>query len=215
VRETFSGIEKQKSHNANAILMNADHLGFSDHCFDDALCGFMGWDYCYDFLHNEFTGPDLRMREIHRVLRTGGRVGLSSWERQADLDWMQEILIEHFPSINSQRECDTSVQPMVYSWENLTGLEEILTSAGFNNVHFICETAEFVSPDEETWWCQMKHVGWHQYFEEIGTEDISRFKQIVFDALQAYKMDEGIKFSKTVIFAFGEKLSLSQFGDKP
>lgn len=205
MRETFSGIEKQKAHNANVILMNADHLGFSDHTFDDALCGFVGWDYCYDFLHNEFTGPDFRMREIYRVLRDGGRVGLSSWEEQADLDWMQDILIKHFPSINAKRQGEASEQPMIYSCENQSGLEEILTSAGFNNVYLIRETAEFVSPDEETWWRQMKHVGWHRYFEEIGAEALNRFKQIVFSALKAYKMDDGIKFSKTVIFAFGEK----------
>lgn len=215
MQASFSGIEKQQLDNANVAQMNADHLGFSEYSFNYVLCGFVGWDYCYDFLRNKFTGPDPRMREIYRVLRDGGHVGLSSWERQVDLDWMQDMLIEHFPSIYTKEEREVSEQPLVYSQENPTGLEEILTSAGFNNVHFIREVAEFVSPDEETWWRQMEHVSWHRYFEEIAAEALSRFKKIVFNALQAYKMDEGIKFSKTVIFAFGEKQSLSQFGNKP
>ena len=65
--------------NVAALYANAENIGFPDSTFDVALCGFMGWGYCFDFVLGEFTGPDTRMREISRVLKDGGRVGISSW----------------------------------------------------------------------------------------------------------------------------------------
>ena len=138
-------------HNANITLMNADDLGFPDRSFDYVLCGFIGWDYCFDFICNEFTGPDSRGREIYRVLRNGGRFGISSWQEQADLDWMQDILIEYFPYIITSENGEYAQQQLVYSQENLAGLEQILSIAGFNNIQVFEEIAVFISPDEETW----------------------------------------------------------------
>ena len=188
--------------------MNAENMGFEPGSYDFALCGFMGWDDYYDFVLNEFTGPDPRMQEIYRVLRTGGRVGLSSWEKQADLDWMQDILIEHFPSIVTRRNGESAEQPLVYSKENPAGIEQILTSAGFNNIQVFKETTEFVSPDEETWWRQMRSVGWYRYFEELSADELIIFKKIVFNDLRALKHEDGIHFSKTVIFVSAEKTAV-------
>ena len=169
-------------------------MGFESGSYDYALCGFMILDDYYNFLHNEFTGLDPRMQEIYRGLRAGGRVGLSPWEKQADLDWMQEILTRHFPSIVTRENGEGTEQPLVYSKENPAGLEQILTSAGFRNIKVYNETAEFVSPDEETWWRQMQSVGWWRYFEKIGVDEFGSFKKIVFHALQAHKQLDGIHF---------------------
>ena len=66
-------IETQKLDHVSAYLMDAADLEFPDASFDLALCGLVGWDYCYDFVLDKFIGPDTRMREIYRVLREGGR----------------------------------------------------------------------------------------------------------------------------------------------
>ena len=184
--------------------MNAENMGFESGYYDYALCGFVGWDNYYDFLNNEFIGPDPRMREIYRVLRDGGRFVLSSWKRQSDLDWMQDILIKHFPSIVSENG-EVAGQPLVYSQEHPAGLEQILTCAGFQDVQVYNETAEFVSPDEETWWQQMDSVGWWRYFEKLNTDQLARFKRDVFNALQAKKHKDGIRFSKSVDYVLAEK----------
>ena len=140
--------------------MNAENMGFEPESYDLALCGFVGWDDYYDFLQNEFTGTDPRVQEVYRVLRDGGCVGLSSWKRQADLDWMQDILSEYYPSLVTGENGDVGKQPLVYSQEHPVGLEQILKSAGFKNFQVNEEIAEFVVPDEETWWQQMQSVGW-------------------------------------------------------
>ena len=46
--------------NTALARMDASGLGFADGSFDHVLCGFVGWDYCYDFLKMQFTGPDVR-----------------------------------------------------------------------------------------------------------------------------------------------------------
>jgi len=190
-----------------ALYANAENMGFSDSTFDFALCGFMGWSYCFDFAMGEFTGPDIRMREISRVLKDGGRVGISSWVNQNDLDWMEEAIIRHFPSILSDRGF-LERRPIGYSREGAEGYKAILKSAGFGDIEIINETVEFVSTNEEEWWEQMRQVGWHRFFEKIeneGIDRLQRLKEDVFRDLQHYRRTEGIHFTKSVVFVFGTK----------
>jgi SAM-dependent methyltransferase len=207
VREAFSWIEKHALHNAYALHMNAENMGLPNGFFDLALCGFMGWDYCFDFVRGEFTGPDTRMREVSRVLRDGGRVGISTWEQQADLDWMEQKFIGAFPSIASDREF-IERRPIGYSKESAHGYDIILRSAGFEDVEIFREKVAFVSTDEEEWWEQMRSLGWYRYFERTeneGVDKLERFKESVFRDLQRHKHADGIQFSKSVAFVFGAK----------
>jgi SAM-dependent methyltransferase len=208
VRAAFSGIEKHKLNNAYVLQMNAENLGFEDGSFDLALCGFVGWDYCFDFVRGESIGPDTRLEEIRRVLKAGGRVGFSSWERQDDIEWMEEMFLRHFPSIASDHEKDVGRRPLVYSKESTEGFQKILRNGGFEAIEIFKEKAEFVSTDEEEWWEQMRRVGWYRYFERIegvSSEELHRFKKAVFSALHHYKQADGIHFTKSVFFVFGTK----------
>jgi ubiquinone/menaquinone biosynthesis C-methylase UbiE len=193
--------------NVAALYANAENISFPDSTFDFALCGFMGWDYCFDFALGEFTGPDIRMREISRVLKDGGRVGISSWVKQDDLDWMEEAIIRHFPAILSDHEFSQR-RPIGYSREGAESYKVILKSAGFVDIEIIDETVEFVSTDEKEWWEQMRQVGWHRFFEKIeheGADRLQRLKQDVFKDLQHHRRTEGIHFTKSVVFVFGTK----------
>lgn len=208
MQETFSWIEKLKLDNIIVLEMNAGNIGFSTGTFDISLCGFIGWDYCFDFALGDFFAPDVRLMEIWRVLRKGGRIAISSWEWQDDLEWMEEMLIRHFPSILNNYQQGGGCCPMNYSRENSGGYRRILECAGFTNIDISREKAEFVSDNEEQWWQQMNDIGWHRYFEEVermGAKKLSIFKEAVFEGLQAYKHKDGIHFTKSVIYAIGEK----------
>lgn len=208
MKETFSGIEKQKLNNAHVSLMNAENLGFQEGSFDFVLGGFVGWDYCYDFILNKFIGPDTRMEEIFRVLREGGRVAVCAWERQNDLEWLEEKLIRQFPSLVSDREKGAGSDPLVYSRENPEGYGAILQNAGFKTIEFNKEKVELCSTDEEEWWEQMRHLGWQLYFdrlEKMGSNTLQTFKKSVFKDLEHYKHPDGIHFTKSVFYAYGEK----------
>jgi SAM-dependent methyltransferase len=193
--------------------MNAEDLDFPDGSFDLALCGFMGWDYCYDFVLDEFTGPDTRMQEICRVLRDGGRVGFSIWERQEDIEWLEATFLWHFPSLapEADRTARGVRRETVYSRESAKGYVQILRRAGFRDVEIVSETADCVSAGteaKEAWWEQMRSVGWDRPFEQVaslGSDRLPGFKEAVFRALERHMRADGIHFAKSVSFVFGTK----------
>jgi SAM-dependent methyltransferase len=193
--------------------MNAEDLDFPDGSFDLALCGFMGWDYCYDFGLGKFVGPDTRMQEIRRVLRDGGRVGFSTWERQEDIEWLEAIFLWHFPSLapDADGRAGDVRRETVYSRENASGYVQILRDAGFEDFQAICETVDCVHTGieaKEAWWEQMRMVGWDRLLEQVaglGPDRLERFKETVFEALERQMRADGIHFAKSVSFIFGTK----------
>jgi ubiquinone/menaquinone biosynthesis C-methylase UbiE len=207
-RHVTARVGERGLRNTALAHMDARNLGFMRGLFDRVLCGFVGWSDCFDFTRMRSTGPDTRLLEITRVLRDGGQVGISSWERQEDLEWLGEQFRGYFPAYVADQERETGSVMMVYSKENAKGLESILREIGYQGVEIIIETAEFVSTDEEEWWWQVWGAGWWQHMDRVARTDadkLERFKGQVFENLQRHKQNDGIHFSKTVLFAFGKK----------
>ena len=206
--DTFSRIEKQGLENVHVVRMNAEHIGFPDASFDLALCGFVGWDYCFDFYLGEFIAPDTRLAEIRRALRDGGRVGFSLWECQQDIEWLAQTFLRHFPSLAPEPDEHGIRREVVYSKENAEGYHTLLSSAGFGDIRIVTETAGFVCAGKEQWWEQMRHVGWDEPLETVkslGPDRLQAFKEAVFRDLDPFQQAEGIHFTKTVSFVFATK----------
>jgi ubiquinone/menaquinone biosynthesis C-methylase UbiE len=179
--------------------MNAKDLGFPAGTFDIALCGFMGWDDCFDFIRFEFTQPDTKASEIRRVLKDGGRFVCCSWEEQEDLAWMEETIQRHYPAILQDDEY-LERRPIGMAYEKAEGYEIIMQNAGFQRVDVSKETMTFVSTDEEEWWRQMLHLGWDSLIEKIETGELQRVKEAIFQDLQSHKEADGLHFRKVVFF---------------
>ena len=182
-------------------------MGFSESTFDIILCGFMGWDDCFDFSSNIFTRPDTKITEIYRLLRRGGRFVCCSWESQQDLAWMEAAMLRHHPSLIDDADY-IQHRPVGMSYENAPGYELILRSAGFVDIQVLSITADFISTDEDEWWRQMDSVGWGVFFKKLTMENACRFleiKQAIVDDLQQFKHEDGICFSKTAFFVSGVK----------
>ena len=187
--------------------MNARDLGFAAGTFDIALSGFMGWYDCFDFEQNQFTQADTKAAEIHRVLREGGRFVCCSWEAQEDLAWMEDSMLRHYPELLQDAEYLEN-RPIGMAYEKTEGYNIILRAAGFVDIDLMTETAEFISTDEEEWWQQMQAVGWKSLTERLKIADsakYNRIKEAILHELAAYRYSDGIRFSKTVIFASGIK----------
>lgn len=141
------------------------------------------------------------------MLKAGRRVWISAWEKQGDLDWMEETLVRYLPSILSDREF-IEHRPIGYSKESAAGYDIILRNAGFKDIDILHEKAEFVSAGEEEWWEQMNNSGWRRYLakmENVGAERLQRIKEALFKDLQCHKRADGIHFTKSVLFATGSK----------
>jgi len=207
-RHILSRIQRRGLKNIVLAKMDAANLGFVNGLFDRVLCGFVGWDYCFDFMRLEFTAPDTRLAEISRVLRAGARVGISAWARQDDLDWLGEQFRRHLPAYVADQEKETASVMTAYSKENAEGLERILREGGFQDIEIATETAEFVSTNEEEWWWQVWGAGWREHIDRVACTDadkLKQFKERIFESFEQHKHDDGIHFSKTVLFAFGTK----------
>ncbi len=68
VQETKAEIERRSIQNATVLQMDAEHLTFDPASFDDVLCGFA----IFLFPHLEQA-----LSEFFRVLRTGGKLGIT------------------------------------------------------------------------------------------------------------------------------------------
>ena len=207
-RHILSGIQRRGSKNIFLAQMDAANLGFANGLFDRVLCGFVGWDNCFDFVRQEFIGPDLRLAEISRVLRAGGRVGISAWARQEDLDWLGERFRRYLPEYVADEEKEMGGVKTAYSKENARGLERILREGGLQDIDIATETAEFISRNEEEWWWQVWGAGWREHIDRVARADADRLKQFkerIVEGLQQQKHNDGIRFSKTVLFGFGTK----------
>jgi ubiquinone/menaquinone biosynthesis C-methylase UbiE len=179
------------------VQTDANSLGFLPEIFQTVLANFVGWDDCFDFERLEFKSPDKIMAEIMRVLKPGGQVGIGAWVQQSDIDWIINEFKEYLPEYENNITC--------YSKENPKGQEIILENGGFKDIRVLVEKSDFVSPDSETFWRQMKQAA-KGYFMQISEPDVLEgFKDKVAVDLQQLQVPEGIRFSKTVSFAFGIK----------
>jgi SAM-dependent methyltransferase len=202
-----SSLERKAVSNVNVLFMDARNIGFQAQTFDIALCGFMGWDDCFDFVNNRFFKEDRKAPEIFRVLRDGGRFVGCSWEAQEDLAWMEEAMLRYCPSLLKDDEY-LRRRPIGMSYEKAVGYEVILHTAGFGDIDYVSESAEFISTDEEEWWRQMEAVGWESLFEKIKLTDSKEFyriKESILRDLALFKYLDGIHFTKSVFFVSAVK----------
>lgn len=184
--------------------MNAKNLGFQTGSFDTAICGFMGWDDCFDFSRMEFTQPDMKAKEILRVLKDGGWFTCCSWEQQQDVTWMEEAILRHYPAILDDPEYQAE-HPIGMSYEKPEGYEIIFRAAGFHEIEVARERMTFVSTDEEEWWQQMMHLGWESLIGKIDPGKLQNLKEAVFRDLQSFRHANGLYFDKVVMFVNGVK----------
>jgi SAM-dependent methyltransferase len=184
--------------------MNAGNLGFNNDTFDIALCGFMGWDDCFDFDKLSFTRQDRKAPEILRVLREGGRFVCCSWDAQEDVTWMENAVLRYHPTILEDHDY-LEQRPIGMSYEKVQGYELIFRKAGFRDIKISSHAMTFVSTNEEEWWMQMRQLGWSSFVDKIEDNKLRKLKDAIFNDLQTYKKIDGIHFRKAVFYICGRK----------
>ena len=185
--------------NASIIKMDAMELGFTDSYFDFVLCGF-SYIFC-------------RLEDLHTVLKSGGRIALSSWRWQDDLEWMGKVVKNYVPEEDYEDLSDMGIpsddgRPWVYTRETEEELSKRLNGAGFEGVDILEERREFTYADEEGYWDIVTNCGWQHYIkviESTGSARLREFKSEMFSYLQQFKGPKGIHYTKTVLLATGTK----------
>ena len=179
--------------NARALVMNGLCMSFDNGIFDFVLGGFVITD-----LYEQDQG----LTDINRVLKDEGRVGFYSWAFAEDAELMARLLREH-GGLDVQ-----GADSIIFDQETRDSMERMLYDAEFENVRTLTEHVDLVFTDEEEWWREMWDIGWRHHVKEIetkGENQLERFKEYCFEALQDYGKGDGLSFVESVVFGFGTK----------
>jgi ubiquinone/menaquinone biosynthesis C-methylase UbiE len=191
VQEAKKDIERRGLQNATILHMDAEHLLFNDAMFDAVLCG---------LAINLFPHLDQALSEFFRVLRPGGKLGLTlaQDEDQTSKDY-KEILsryhrIYHFP-----------LSPIDGHRLDFSELPQILSRARFDNIQITTERHEFIYADEQEWWSSRWTRGIRYPLEKMSPGVLDTFKTEVFAMLEAHKQPDGIREQLCMWYIVGEK----------
>jgi ubiquinone/menaquinone biosynthesis C-methylase UbiE len=182
-------VRKNLSQNIEVRQMDAEHLQFSDESFDYVLCGFA--IFFFPKLYNA-------MAEFHRVLKPGGQICVSTFDKlfSKEWNWFYEIAKTYLPSEHEEtQETETDNEPEPV-FDTPEGLKAIMNAAGFDDIRIFSETAEFVYETEEEFWSTLWSHGargtLEQIEQETGSDGLQKFKFDVFKKMSEIKNTDGL-----------------------
>jgi O-methyltransferase/aklanonic acid methyltransferase len=193
VRETAKEIENRNSRNAEIGQMDAEQMNFVGSSFDYVLCG---------FALQMFGDSERVLKEIHRVLRAGGHVALSTWAADNPYQtWCHDVLQ---PFVDSPSAKDLPAKIDV-RFDTPPDIKTALQQAGFENIRITVEEKDLVYADEDQYWSSLWSTGIRRRLEKRTPELLQQAKKEVFRKLQALKQPDGFHSVSRALFAFGKK----------
>ncbi len=173
--------------NIETRKMDAEHLEFADALFDAVTCAFALFF---------FPAMDAALREMRRVLKPGGRIGVTVFGGPPppfDPGW--NIFAEQ------ARAYDIAVrtpQRVAYSPEQV---QSLLTTAGFSRVNPRLETYDIVFANEEDWWAFQFTLANRAAILRLSKETRARFKEEYLAKMRPLFRADGLHLGVSVIYA--------------
>jgi O-methyltransferase/aklanonic acid methyltransferase len=187
VEEAARAARETGSSNFETRKMDAEHLEFAPASFDAVTCAFALFF---------FPAMDVALREMRRVLKPGGRIGLTLFGGKPppfDPGW--KMFAEQ------ARAYDTAVrtpQRVAYSPEQV---QSLLTTAGFAQVNPRLETYDIVFATEENWWAFQFTLVNRAAILRLSEETRARFKEEHLAKVRPLFRTDGLHLGVSVIYA--------------
>jgi ubiquinone/menaquinone biosynthesis C-methylase UbiE len=162
-------------------VMDGEALAFPDGGFDRALCAFGVF-----FLPE----PERAAAELHRVLRPGGVVALSTWGREdARWAWEDDLLA----GVEVER------RAIVRPFDDPGSLTELLDGAGFEAIEVAEETVDVRLADADEWWAWKWSYSLRGVLEQLPADQLDAMRRDAAAHLDAMREPEGLPLRLTAL----------------
>ncbi len=190
VQETTAEIRRRNLQNAVMMQMDGERLAFDDASFDYILCGFA----IFLFPHLEQT-----LAGFHRVLRPGGKLGISVARNP---DALSQWYGQHITDYAARYHLPLNVGGNGLDYAHLPSL---LTLAGFADVQVLREHKTFVYASPQEWWDEKWTHGTRYSLEHMTPEVLEQFRSEVFARLAQELQSDGIHEEWQILYHFATR----------
>jgi O-methyltransferase / aklanonic acid methyltransferase len=164
-----------------ARVMDAERLDFADATFSRVLCGF-GLMF--------FPHLDRALAEFRRVLKPGGRIGVSTWQI-SQADDVRAVLDEI--GVGGPGEPGWITDPAELSW--------LLVSAGFSNVTVTVDSHAFRYADLDEYWRTVRGTGERRRLDLLGAAETERVRAALAERLAPCHTSDGLHIRASALLA--------------
>jgi ubiquinone/menaquinone biosynthesis C-methylase UbiE len=171
--------------------MDAEHLEFPDQAFDVVTCAFS------IFL---FPNIEAALREMYRVCKPGGYVGVSIFDKTPPpFNPGLPMLIQQFMAY---RRGVLMPQPIAYAPEEV---EALLSRFDFRSIETYSETNDIIYASVEDWWEFQLTIGPRLSILGMDEETRARFKEEHLAKLRPLLVQDGLHISVAVVYAVAQR----------
>ncbi len=184
--QTTSEEAARRGLSAGVSVMDADELSFADESFDCVTCGF-----AIMFLPDQ----DRSLAQMRRVLKSGGRVALSTWSVYPNDD-LRTVLYELGM---------TTVTEWQGAIRDAAVLEALLTKNGLTNVQVRAESMDYCYASANAHWQALLGTGTRRILDKLDAAQQERALAAFDERMQPHRRDDGIHITGRALLAVAEK----------
>ncbi len=181
--------QEKRIANYQLLKMDAEHLEFPDDSFDLVACGFALF-LC--------ASMDAALSEIHRVVKAGGRVGVTMWG-PAPFDPAWKLLAEQVRAYGVEVRMPNKV---AYTEGEMRAL---LERAGFIAIETRIESIDAVYANEDEWWQFQFTTGVRAALARMTDETRARFRDEYLAKLRPLHRADGLHLAAPALYAIARK----------
>jgi len=191
IKEVERAVSADGLANVELSKMDAEHLDFPDQTFDVVTCAFA-----------LFLFPDMgaALREMYRVCKSGGRLGVSVFNNEPfPFTPGLPILFQQF---KEYRVTYHRPNQLSYTPEELEGL---FGQVGFASIEIRSETSDVIYESEEDFWAFLLTFPLKAAILSMDEDKRAQFKDEYFSKLRPIFQRDGLHLTVSVIYALVQR----------